>query len=155
MANSDCDSGSDSGNEVSTILNSKQQLAMTIRNWTTMPENDVSVINEGCIMTLIELASIDDIAIKECCASAFFHLSSRQHNRYSLVTLGAVTGIIAISLQVRSWKIAKLCAMCLCNLSMEHQGEAIMAKEGERRTKPSIFRIQSLYTERPPKHLLK
>jgi hypothetical protein len=142
MANSDCDSGSDSGNDVSIFLNSKQQLAMTIRNWTTMPENDISVINEGCIMTLIELASIDDKTIKVCCASAFFHLSSRQQNRYSLVTLGAVTGIIAISQQVRTWKIAKLCAMCLCNLSMEHQGEAIMAKEGLRKTKPLMFKTQ-------------
>ena len=130
MASLDYESGSDSGNEVSTGLNAKQQLAMTIRNWTTMPENDRSVINEGCVTTLIALASIDDMIIKKCCASAFFHLSSRQQNRHSLVTQGAVTGVIAISMQVRSWKIAKLCAMCLCNLSMEPQGEAIMAKEG-------------------------
>jgi hypothetical protein len=33
-------------------------------------------------------------------------------------------------MQARSWKVAKLCAMCLCNLSMEVEGEAIMTKEG-------------------------
>ena len=51
----DYESGSDSGNEISTRLTSKQQLAMTIRNWTTMPENDHSVIFEGnlCLSTSI------------------------------------------------------------------------------------------------------
>ena len=130
LASLDYESGSDSGNDVSTRLNSKQQLAMTIRNWTTMPENDKSVINEGGVLTLIKLASIDDIIVKKCCASAFFHLSSREQNRHDLVQLGAVAGVIAISTQVRSWNIAKLCAMCLCNLSIEPEGESIMAKEG-------------------------
>ena len=126
----DYESGSDSGNDVSTRLNSKQQLAMTIRNWTTMPENDKSVITEGGVLTLIKLASIDDIIVKKCCASGFYHLSSRERNRHNLVQLGVVTGVIAISTQVRSWNIAKLCAMCLCNLSIEPEGESIMAKEG-------------------------
>ena len=48
----DYESGSDSGNEISTRLTSKQQLAMTIRNWTTMPENDHSVIFEGNVTYL-------------------------------------------------------------------------------------------------------
>ena len=95
-----------------------------------MPENDNSVITEGGVLTLIKLASIDDIIVKKCCASGFYHLSSRERNRHNLVQLGVVTGVIAISTQVRSWNIAKLCAMCLCNLSIEPEGESIIAKEG-------------------------
>jgi hypothetical protein len=47
-----------------------------------------------------------------------------------LLSLGSATGVITIAMSVRHWKIAKLCAQTLCNLSMEPNCEAVMAKEG-------------------------
>jgi len=123
-------SDSESENEVDAQLTPKQQLALTIRNWCSMPENDDRVIHEGGVTALIQLSSTDDPLVKKSCASAFYLLSTRERNRSNLVQLGAVTGVIAIAMQVRSWKVAKLVAMCLCNLSMEPNGEVIMAKEG-------------------------
>lgn len=111
-------------------LNPRQQLAVTIRNWTKIPENDAFIIQEGAIHALIALAGIDDALIKDCCANALYMLSSRPSNREELLSLGAATGVITLSMQIRSWRIAKLCALALANLSMQPEGEATMAKEG-------------------------
>jgi hypothetical protein len=124
------DSDEESSNEVDSTMNPRQQLAMTIKNWSMLRANDEYLILEGAVDALIALAAIDDALIKRCCASAFYNLSSRERNREALLSLGMVTGVIQISMQIRSWKIAKLCAMTLCNLSMDEGGEPIMAKEG-------------------------
>lgn len=123
-------SDSESDNDVSHDMNPRQQLAMTIRNWSVIPENDAYIIQEGAVHALIALSSIDDHRIRKCCASALYQISSRQTNRDALVQLGAVTGVITISMTARSLKIAKLCAQTLCNLSMHDGGEYIMARDG-------------------------
>ncbi len=111
-------------------MNSRQQLAMTIRNWTTIPENDSHIIDEGAVHALIGLASMDDNFIKKCCARALNQLASRESNRERLLALGAATGVVQISMSARVWKIAKLCAQTLCSFSMYSGGEAVMAGEG-------------------------
>lgn len=126
------DSESDSDNDVHKEMNPRLQLATTLRNWSSIESNNEYVIREGGVHALIALAGIDDQAVRKCVASAFFHLSCRKENRRELITLGGATGVITIATQVRSWKLAKLCAWTLCNLSMEEDGQAmaIMAQEG-------------------------
>ena len=93
-------SDSESENEIDAQLTPKQQLARTIRNWCVMAANDTRVIYEGGVHALIQLSSTDDQLVKKSCASAFYHLSTRESNRANLVNLGAVTGVIAIAMQV-------------------------------------------------------
>ena len=93
-------SDSESDNEIDAQLTPKQQLARTIRNWCVMAANDTRVIYEGGVHALIQLSSTDDQLVKKSCASAFYHLSTRESNRANLVNLGAVTGVIAIAMQV-------------------------------------------------------
>jgi hypothetical protein len=124
------DSGSESDNDIKEEMNSRQQLAMTIRNWSVIPENDAYILKEGAVHALIALAGVEDPFIKKCCASSLFHLSSRAENHADLLSFGAATGVITISMQVRSWKIAKLCALTLRNLSIQAKTESLMAKEG-------------------------
>jgi hypothetical protein len=127
------ESDSDDDNGVQAEMSSRLQLAMTLRNWSAIDDNNDFLISEGGVHALIALAGTDDQAIRKCVASAFFHLSSRKENRQELITLGAAQGVISIATQgLRSWKIAKLCAWTLCNLSMEEdsQAMAIMAQEG-------------------------
>lgn len=81
-------------------MNSRQQLATTIRNWSLMPENDEYIIREGAVHALIALSGMDDAHIKKCCATALFHLSERPANRVALLKLGAPSGIITIAMQV-------------------------------------------------------
>ncbi len=124
------DSDSDSDNDVQEEMNPRLQLAMTLRNWSSIESNNEFVIREGGVHALIGLAGLDDPRIKKCVASALYHLSSRKNNREELIKLSAATGVITIAMQVRSWNIAKRCAWTLCNLSMQEQGEAVMAKDG-------------------------
>eukprot|EP00605_Chrysophyceae_sp_TOSAG23-4_P002392 GSChrysophyteH1.ASY1.ANO1.2648.1 assembled CDS len=111
-------------------LNSRQQLALTIRNWSSMPENDQYIIEEGAVHALIGLAVMDDNFIKKCSAKAMENMSSREENREHLLQLGAAMGVIQIAMSTRDYKIAKLCARTLCSLSMFQHGEAVMARDG-------------------------
>lgn len=97
------ESGSDSDSENLDKLNPKQQLAITIRNWSLIAENDDHLIQEGAVHAIIALAGVDDHLVKKCCASALYQLSSRPQNREQLLALGAASGVITLSMQVRSW----------------------------------------------------
>ena len=124
------DGSSDSENEGDEISNPRHRLALTIRNWSYNESNDEYLLSEGAVHALIALAGSEDHRIKQCCASALYQLSCRKKNRSELLSLGSATGVITIAMSVRHWKIAKLCAQTLCNLSMEPHCEAVMAKEG-------------------------
>jgi len=124
------ESDSDQDTQLLKNMNPKQQLALTIKNWSNFPENDEHIIKEGAVYALIALSHMDDSTIRKCCASSFFHLSLREKNREELLSIGTTAGVITLAMQARSWKVAKLCALTLCNLSMQQHGEAIMAKEG-------------------------
>eukprot|EP01041_Mallomonas_annulata_P005817 gene5817-11737_t len=124
------DDSSDSDNDFSEAMNPRQRLALTIRNWSTTEENDEYLLKEGAVHAIVALAGTEDHRIKLYCASALYHISSREANREELLAVGASTGVITIAMSVRHWKIAKLCALTLCNLSFHNGGESTMAKEG-------------------------
>jgi hypothetical protein len=83
-------------------MNPKQQLAVTIRNWCMIPNNHDHVIREGGVHALVALTTIDDQLIRECCASAFYDLSSNRDNLRDLLAYGASSGVITLSMQQRS-----------------------------------------------------
>lgn len=83
-------------------MNPKQQLAVTIRNWCMIPNNHDYVIREGGVHALVALTAIDDQLIRECCASAFYDLSSNRDNLRDLLSYGASSGVITLSMQQRS-----------------------------------------------------
>jgi len=97
------DGSSESDNDVDEHMNSRQRLALTIRNWSVIPENDAYLLREGAVHAIIALAGTDDHRIKQYCASTIFHLSSRATNRKELLSLGAATGVITIAMSVRHW----------------------------------------------------
>jgi hypothetical protein len=110
-------------------MNPKQQLAVTIKNWLVFPENDDMVMEEGAVYALIALSKVDDSTIRRCCASSFYQLSSREKNREKLLQRGTAAGVVYITLQSKSIRVARLSAFTLCNLSMQQDGEATMAEE--------------------------
>jgi hypothetical protein len=99
------ESESDSDNDAKMLknMNPKQQLAMTIKNWSVFPENDEHIIKEGAVYALIALAHMDDSTIRKCCASSFYHLSSREKNRDELLSIGTTAGVITLAMQARNW----------------------------------------------------
>eukprot|EP01042_Synura_sphagnicola_P031607 gene31607-40697_t len=110
-------------------MNPKQQLAVTIKNWLQFPENDEMIMEEGAVYALIALSKVDDSTIRRCCASSFYKLSSRERNREKLLQTGTAAGVVYITLQSKSVRVARLSAFTLCNLSMQQDGEATMAEE--------------------------
>jgi hypothetical protein len=97
------DGSSDSENEVDEVINPRHRLALTIRNWSVNADNDEYLLQEGAVHALIALAGTEDHRIKQCCASALYHLSCREANRAELMSLGAATGVITIAMSVRHW----------------------------------------------------
>jgi hypothetical protein len=97
------DSDSDQDAKMLKNMNPKQQLAMTIKNWSVFPENDNYLIKEGAVYALIALAHMDDSTIRKCCASSFYHLSSREQNREELLNIGTTAGVITLAMQARNW----------------------------------------------------
>lgn len=127
----DASFSSGSENDEPEMLNPRQQLAVTINNWSTHPENDAKLIKEGGVHALIALAGFDDSGLKKCVANALYNLSSRTENRVELLNIGGATGVVSVTMNARTWKIARLCGMTLCNLSMAgNGGEVIMTKAG-------------------------
>lgn len=110
-------------------LNPRQQLALTVKNWTKTPENDKNLLVEGAVQALIALTSTDDVMTKKWCGVALYNLSTRPESRSRLLELGAARGMIAVVTNARNWKAIKLCAMTLCNLSIEPGGEETLLSE--------------------------
>lgn len=96
----DDETTNDSDNETKTMqnMNPKQQLAVTIKNWSAFPENDEHLIKEGAVYALIALSHMDDTTIRRCCASAFYHLSSRPNNRQELLSMGITNGVTTLAI---------------------------------------------------------
>lgn len=90
------ESESDSDNDFKHFkcMNPKQQLAITMKNWTMSADNDMHIIKEGGVQALIALCYVEDFSIRKCCSSSFYHLSSRLQNREALLNAGATTGVV-------------------------------------------------------------
>jgi hypothetical protein len=97
------ESDSDHDTKMLKNMNPKQQLALTIKNWSAFPENDEHIIKEGAVYALIALSHMDDSTIRKCCASSFYHLSSREKNREELLAIGTTAGVITLAMQARNW----------------------------------------------------
>lgn len=75
-------------------MNPKQQLALTMKNWTMSEDNDEHIISEGGVQALIALCHVEDAAIRKCCAHSFYNLSNRVKNREKLLNSGATNGVV-------------------------------------------------------------
>lgn len=128
----DEDSDSESDTKQFQHMNPKQQLALTMKNWTASEDNDEHIVKDGGIQALIALCYVEDQSVRKCCATSFYYLSSREKNRAELLAAGATNGVVLClhgSPPRCAWKVAKFCALSLCNLSMQCSGEAVMANE--------------------------
>jgi hypothetical protein len=75
-------------------MNPKQQLALTMKNWTLSEDNDEHIISEGGVQALIALCHVEDASIRKCCAYSFYNLSNRVQNREKLLSSGATNGVV-------------------------------------------------------------
>lgn len=72
----------------------------------SQPENDHDIIHEGAVYALIALCYVEDSSIRRCCATSFYHLSSREVNREPLLNMGVTTGVVTLAMQARKWFVS-------------------------------------------------
>lgn len=124
------DSSTDNDDDITEFMDQNQRLAITLKNWSIIEDNDTVMMDEGGVATLISLAACDNDSVRKCVSYAFYHLSSRKYNRDDLIELGIVNGIVTIAMRPVSIRTAKLCALTLNNLTMCANQEATVAENG-------------------------
>lgn len=124
------ESSSESEDDITESMDQNQRLAITLKNWSAIEENDSIMMDEGGVATLISLAACDSDSVRKCVSYAFYHLSSRKYNRDDLIKLGIVSGLVTVAMRPVSFRTAKLCALTLNNLTMCLNQEAPVAENG-------------------------
>ena len=89
---------------------------MTLCNLLLEEENQLPVVQQGLIATLITLSHHDNITIKDFSSLAFLNLSLNDESRKSAVIAGAVVAIIGLSKE-KSVVTKTRCAAALMNLA--------------------------------------
>ena len=93
-----------------------QHCLLAICNLLYEADNHLSIVQQGLIVTLINLSTHENEILKDFCALAFLNLSCAEESRKHAVNGGAVVAIIRLASQPS--KITKArCAASLCNLS--------------------------------------
>lgn len=103
-------------------LKKRQRFAMSLATLASRPEKRETLVEEGAIAALIDLANLNDPTIQKSCASAFGQLAKEPTIRQQMHEEGVVGALIALSSS--SSKLVKLdCARGICNLFCESNCE--------------------------------
>ena len=98
-----------------------QHCLLALCNLLSEPDNHLSIVQQGLIITLITLSVHENDTLKDFCALAFLNLSCSEDSRKHAVNAGAVVAIINLAGQKSTVTKAR-CAAALCNLSALHVG---------------------------------
>jgi hypothetical protein len=93
------------------------------------PENHLPIVQQGLILTIIDMATSDDDLIRDLCALALFNLSRAEDSRKHVVNAGAVTSLIQLASQNEA-VTKQRCAHALCNVCTYEQGVPRMVADG-------------------------
>ena len=100
-------------------LSKKQRFAMSLATLSARAEKRKSLVSEGAIQALSDLAGHNDPTIQKSCASAFSQLSKEQKIRRKMHDEGVVGTLLTLSSTSNS-KLVKLdCVRAICNLYCE------------------------------------
>ncbi len=108
-----------------TLQNSLYALA----NLLLESENHLPIVQQGLILTLVNMSTNEDDVLKDLCALALFNLSCSEESRKHVVNAGAISSLIALTSQ-NSPITKQRCAHALCNVCAYEQGVARMVNEG-------------------------
>jgi hypothetical protein len=98
-----------------------QHCLLALCNLLSEPDNHLSIVQQGLVVTLITLSVHENDTLKDFCALAFLNLSCSDHSRQHAVDAGAVVAIINLAGQKSAVTKAR-CAAALCNLSALNAG---------------------------------
>jgi hypothetical protein len=124
-----------------------QHCMLALCNLLSEPDNHLSIVQQGLIITLISLSVHENDTLKDFCALAFLNLSCAEDSRKHAVNAGAVVAIINLADQKSTVTKAR-CAAALCNLSALSVGMDRMVSDGVIPALVSLVRAVDLETVR-------
>jgi hypothetical protein len=92
-------------------------------------ENHLPIVQQGLILTLVNMSNSNDDKLKELCALAFFNMSCSGESHKHIVNAGAIASLINLSQQNVS-VTKQRCAAALCNVSAYESGTSRMVGDG-------------------------
>ena len=109
--------------------NTLQFCLLAFCNLLTVEENHLPVLQQGGVMSIIEMCKNEASGIRESCALALFNLSCGEAARKSVVTAGAVPALISIA-KLDDVESQTRVAATLCNLASERMNISKMVGDG-------------------------
>lgn len=106
-----------------------QHSLLALCNLLSEADNHLTIVQQGLIVTLINLSGQDNDNLKDFSALAFLNLSLAEDSRKHLVNAGAIAAIINLALHKSTTTKAR-CAAALCNVSAFEAGMARMVGDG-------------------------
>ncbi len=103
------------------------------------PNNHLPVVQQGLILTLINMSNSQDDTVRDLCALGFYNLSRSDDSRKHIVNAGAVTSLINLTSQKEA-ATKQRCAHALCNVCSYEQGVPRMVADG---IIPALVRLLS------------
>ena len=99
----------------STDVLTYQHCLLALCNLLYEPDNHLSIVQQGLIVTLINLSTHENEVLKDLCALAFLNLSCAEESRKNAVNGGAVVAIIRLATQPsKVTKVFTNNVSCLC-----------------------------------------
>jgi len=107
----------------------QQNSLFALSNLLTEPENHLPIVQQGLILTLVNIAAGTDDTLRDLCALAYFNMSCSEDSHKHIVNAGAIESLIKLS-QLGQATTKQRCAAALCNVSAYEPGMARMVADG-------------------------
>ena len=107
----------------------QQNSLFALANLLTEPENHLPIVQQGLILTLVQIAASSDDTLRDLCALAFFNMSCSDESHKHIVNAGAIDSLIKLS-KLNQTATKQRCAAALCNVSAYEPGMARMVSDG-------------------------
>jgi len=107
----------------------QQNSLFALSNLLTEPENHLPIVQQGLILTLVNISAGSDDTLRDLCALAYFNMSCSEDSHKHMVNAGAIESLIKLS-QLKQATTKQRCAAALCNVSAYEPGMARMVQDG-------------------------
>mmetsp|Transcript_28225 Transcript_28225/g.62516 ORF Transcript_28225/g.62516 Transcript_28225/m.62516 type:complete len:1451 (+) Transcript_28225:122-4474(+) len=108
----------------------KKRFALSLATLAAKKDKRITIVNEGAIAVLIDLATSHDKSIQIRCSSAFASLSLEPSIRARMLDEGALASIISLATNSNAREVKFDCVRAICNLCCTKGYEFKMVKEG-------------------------
>eukprot|EP01029_Cantina_marsupialis_P012160 TRINITY_DN2684_c0_g1_i1.p1 TRINITY_DN2684_c0_g1~~TRINITY_DN2684_c0_g1_i1.p1 ORF type:complete len:1275 (-),score=331.38 TRINITY_DN2684_c0_g1_i1:2232-6056(-) len=110
-------------------LENRKQIAIALLSLSHTPANGIKLIEEGSLMTILSMLSLDNSEVNEVCAETLMNISTSVNARVRMVKDGALPAVLTLS-SSKDKTVKRYCVNTLCNLSCEVGCESQIVSDG-------------------------